>query len=145
MIKNMLRGAVIALVGMAAVTGGAGTAEADDRPIVRPCFHKFENGSKRIYCGVRKVEKREVINATRYGQIHEVGTKRAPRFLVTLNNGALFDLIGCRLEDSRNCYWDAKRMGNHRGKSFANIRGKVVYLHKPTKADLIPRPPITGQ
>lgn len=32
----------------------------------------------------------------------------------------------CEQEDSRNCYWDAKRMGNGLGTSFVNIEG-IIY------------------
>lgn len=32
----------------------------------------------------------------------------------------------CEQEDSRNCYWDAKRMGNGLGTSFINIEG-IIY------------------
>lgn len=38
-------------------------------------------------------------------------------------------LPACRTEDDeRNCYWDAKTRGNHKGHSFVVISGKVYYL-----------------
>lgn len=33
----------------------------------------------------------------------------------------------CKTEDSNNCYWDAKKMGNHRGNSFITWNGKTYY------------------
>lgn len=34
----------------------------------------------------------------------------------------------CEYEDSRNCYWDAGRMGNGVGNSFVDLRGKAFYV-----------------
>lgn len=37
------------------------------------------------------------------------------------------DLPACATEDSDNCYWDAKLMGDGTGRSFDAIDGKVYY------------------
>lgn len=39
---------------------------------------------------------------------------------------------GCKYEDSNNCVWDAKHMGNGEGKSFkVSRKGNVTYItHK---------------
>lgn len=35
----------------------------------------------------------------------------------------------CKYEDSNNCFWDARHMGNGRGKSFiVNRAGEVTYI-----------------
>lgn len=34
----------------------------------------------------------------------------------------------CREEDSRNCYWDARRAGNQVGASFIDVRGHASHL-----------------
>ena len=37
--------------------------------------------------------------------------------------------IPCEYEDSNNCVWDAKHMGNGEGRSFiATSKGKVIFL-----------------
>lgn len=35
----------------------------------------------------------------------------------------------CKYEDSNNCFWDARHMGNGSGRSFlVNREGKVTYI-----------------
>lgn len=37
----------------------------------------------------------------------------------------------CKFEDSRNCVWDAKHMGNQHGRSFIDRNGKITFVsHK---------------
>lgn len=43
-----------------------------------------------------------------------------------LNDGSVWEFTPCRTEDSTNCIWLADRMGNGRGRSFANIGGNHV-------------------
>lgn len=51
-----------------------------------------------------------------------------PRALyVELNNGATYRLNPCRVEDGRQCYWDADDRGNGAGRSFVVVSGRVIY------------------
>jgi hypothetical protein len=34
-------------------------------------------------------------------------------------------IVACKTEDSTNCLWDAKREGNHKGRSFIDYKGKL--------------------
>lgn len=34
----------------------------------------------------------------------------------------------CVYEDSSDCFWDARKRGNHQGRSFVNIDGHVYLL-----------------
>lgn len=34
----------------------------------------------------------------------------------------------CVYEDSSDCFWDARKRGNHKGRSFVNIDGHVYLL-----------------
>lgn len=38
--------------------------------------------------------------------------------------------VACATEDSHDCYWDAKTMGNGKGRSFVDKGGKVYYTDK---------------
>jgi hypothetical protein len=42
--------------------------------------------------------------------------------------GPLLDLPACVTEDSDNCVWDARVMGNGRGESFVAYEGAVYYV-----------------
>lgn len=35
----------------------------------------------------------------------------------------------CRYEDSRNCYFNAKKRGDGKGRSFINLKGRIVYVN----------------
>lgn len=54
-------------------------------------------------------------------------SKSAPVW-VEFNTGSLWSLPTCKHEDSRNCFYDAKRRGNGKGRSFANIKGKTYHV-----------------
>ena len=56
--------------------------------------------------------------------IEQVGPRRG--YVVELNTGAVWRLPRCRVEDGRNCLWDAGRFGNGIGRSFVDIRGELV-------------------
>lgn len=96
------------------LTGGAANADGYDHPV-----HTFKNGSVKLEKADRKVKHRKI---TYWEQVSKGHT------YIELNNGAAFDLVPCKYEDSRNCYWDAKTRGNKTGRSFADIRGKAIYL-----------------
>lgn len=34
----------------------------------------------------------------------------------------------CEFEDSENCFWDAKALGNGKGRSFIDLNGTAFYL-----------------
>lgn len=44
---------------------------------------------------------------------------------VQFRDGSVFVFTPCKREDSRNCFWDAGRSGNGRGRSFVDLRGKT--------------------
>lgn len=46
-------------------------------------------------------------------------------YYVELYDGSEWMVTRCRYEDSHNCYWNAKKRGNHRGHSFVDLRGNV--------------------
>jgi hypothetical protein len=37
-------------------------------------------------------------------------------------------LPACPTEDSANCVWDARKRGNHEGRSFVDVNGHRLYL-----------------
>lgn len=39
----------------------------------------------------------------------------------------------CAFEDSRDCFWDAAKRGNRKGRSFVNIDGHTYYLGVATR------------
>lgn len=43
-------------------------------------------------------------------------------------DGSEWMVTRCRYEDSRNCYWNAQKRGNHRGRSFIDINGETFYV-----------------
>ena len=47
---------------------------------------------------------------------------------LTLNDGSVWVAPPCKVEDSRNCYWDATRRGNHKGRSLLNLHGHIVFF-----------------
>lgn len=51
----------------------------------------------------------------------------ARKLYVELNNGAAFRLNPCRVEDGRQCYWDAGDMGNGAGSSFVRVSGRLIF------------------
>lgn len=54
-------------------------------------------------------------------------SRQAPTW-VEFNTGSLWSLPDCKHEDSRNCFWSAKRQGNGKGRSFANVKGKTYFV-----------------
>ena len=53
------------------------------------------------------------------------------RLFVELNNGALYVLRPCKVEDSEHCYWDAQRRGNGYGRSFVRVAHRTLYVSLP--------------
>ena len=47
--------------------------------------------------------------------------------------GHLYALPPCVAEDSDNCYWDARTMGNRQGDSFVTISGFTHYAFEEKK------------
>jgi hypothetical protein len=80
----------------------------------------FRNGSDRLRCPTHDARRVELRRVAFKGQEARV------RF----NNGAIWQLVPCRSEDSPNCYWNAGTSGNGAGDSFVTIgRQRVFYLH----------------
>lgn len=63
--------------------------------------------------------------------VQQIGTNN--QFAVVLRNGHTWIVPRCKYEDSRNCWWDAGKRGNKRGKSFADLNGRVHYSTKNVK------------
>ena len=57
--------------------------------------------------------------------VQQIGN--ANQYAVVLRNGHTWIVPRCRLEDSRNCWWDAGKRGNRSGRSFADLNGRVHY------------------
>lgn len=108
--------ASILLTASLVLIGGAAHADGYDNPV-----HTFKNGSVKLEKADRKVKVRKVVYAERVSEGHTY---------IELNTGATFDLVDCEVEDGRNCYWDSKVIYNKVGHSFADIRGKAIYLKK---------------
>lgn len=53
-------------------------------------------------------------------------------FYVEIANNETWMVTRCRQEDSRNCWWDAKRRGNGVGHSFVNLRGRYHWTVRGT-------------
>lgn len=49
-------------------------------------------------------------------------------FYGELADGSQWMFTRCRIEESRNCWWNAHKRGNHHGHSFVDIHGAVHYL-----------------
>lgn len=49
------------------------------------------------------------------------------RYVVVLNTGGVWVTDPCKMEDSRNCYWDARHRGNGKGRSFFDLHGTAIY------------------
>lgn len=81
--------------------------------------HAAPAGAVRLEPPVRHVEHVKVTC------VHK--SKGGPKW-VEFNTGSLWSLPTCKHEDSRNCFFDAKRRGNDKGRSFANIHGKTYYV-----------------
>ena len=47
---------------------------------------------------------------------------------VRLSNGARWRLTPCKHEDSRDCYWNARKRGNGIGRSFIDLRGTAYTI-----------------
>lgn len=48
--------------------------------------------------------------------------------LVTDRSKSKAALPACKYEDSANCFWNAKKKGNGKGRSFIDLRGTAIYL-----------------
>jgi hypothetical protein len=81
--------------------------------------HAAPAGAVRLEAPTRHVEH---VRAT---YVQQAGKARV---WAEFNTGSLWSLPTCKHEDSRNCYYDAKRRGNGKGRSFANIKGKTYYV-----------------
>lgn len=49
-------------------------------------------------------------------------------YFAEVRDGRGWEMTPCKYEDSRNCLWDARHRGNGIGRSFINIRGRVIYF-----------------
>lgn len=67
------------------------------------------------------------VDTVRVTYVEPVG-RRA--LFVELNNGAAYRLNPCRVEDGRQCYWDADNRGNGIGRSFVSVGGRVIFTRK---------------
>jgi hypothetical protein len=63
---------------------------------------------------------------------------------IELADGSTWRATDCRQEDSRNCVWDAQRLGNERGHSFLNIAGHLHYLRPDVRITMTSRCRDTG-
>lgn len=52
---------------------------------------------------------------------------------IRLRDGSEWTFTPCRTEDSRNCWWNAHRRGNHEGRSFVNLNGARLYCTRDTE------------
>lgn len=64
------------------------------------------------------------VSNVRVTYVEPVGARQ---LYVELNNGATYRLNPCRVEDGRQCYWDADDMGNGSGSSFVSVSGRLVF------------------
>lgn len=48
--------------------------------------------------------------------------------LLSPTGSGSLDIRPCRYEDSRNCVWDARHMGNGAGQSFIDIDGQTYRI-----------------
>ena len=56
------------------------------------------------------------------------GKRQPTRLYVEFRDGSAWHFTPCKEEDSRNCFWWAPKRGNGKGKSFVDLRGKVIRL-----------------
>lgn len=50
------------------------------------------------------------------------GWKVRPLYVISATGDRMWSGVGpCPTEDSRHCYWNARRRGNHRGESFVQL------------------------
>lgn len=52
------------------------------------------------------------------------------QYAVVLKSGRTWVVPACKYEDSANCWWDAGVAGNKKGRSFADLNGRVHYVSK---------------
>lgn len=113
--KTITTFAVAALLSVGQMSNAvADPAEAYNHPV-----KVFKNGSIKLTNATKDVKKRKVWYAEEVYPGHTY---------VVLNNGATFDMITCEVEDGRNCFWNSHTLGNGRGRSFVDIKGKAVYV-----------------
>lgn len=63
-------------------------------------------------------------------RVRHVVRTDADRALVTFNNGSIWSVRPCPLEDSERCWWDAGDFGNGYGWSFVRLHRHTYYLHR---------------
>jgi hypothetical protein len=78
---------------------------------------RYGNGSVRIRCADHPVSTPALTRTLGRG---------GDRLYAEFNNGAAFLLAPCRQEDSKHCFWDARRRGNGFGTSFVSLYGKIL-------------------
>lgn len=64
------------------------------------------------------------VDTVRVTYVEPVGARK---LYVELNNGAAYRLNPCRVEDGRQCYWDAGDTGNGAGSSFVRVSGRIIF------------------
>lgn len=68
------------------------------------------------------------VRHVKHVRVTYVAKARANRVWVEFNTGSLWSVVPCRYEDSNNCYWDASKRGNRKGRDFVTIGGKTYRL-----------------
>lgn len=63
-------------------------------------------------------------------KVVSVQETRTSRLWIEFNTGSLWSVAPCKWEHSNNCYWDARKRGNGKGKSFVTLKGKTYYSSK---------------
>lgn len=104
--KKLIASAVLAAL---AIGGTALAAES---------AHAGTTGTVRLEKPVRHVQH------VRVTYVHK--SKSGPKW-VEFNTGSLWSVVACKTDDSRNCYWDASKRGNGKGRDFVNLNGKTFY------------------
>ena len=71
--------------------------------------------------------------AVKHVRVTYVQKTRNARLWIEFNTGSLWSVTPCRYEDSNNCYWNARKHGNGKGRSFVTLRGKTYYSERITR------------
>lgn len=80
--------------------------------------HAGEARTVRLEAPTRHVQHVRVVKVT---------PARGESIRVRFNTGSLWRVAPCKWEDSNNCYWDARKRGNRKGRSFVTLKGKTYY------------------
>lgn len=57
---------------------------------------------------------------------------KGPWLYIELADGSSWMATPCKYEDGRNCWWNAKRRGNHHGRSYLTIHNVQYFTVKGT-------------